>query len=592
MLRTFGSLWSLTRGDRLRYVSALAAMLAASCLLYLVPLVPVAVIDGLLAPQAEPSWLVQWTLSAMGGPQQVARHPWLPALAILALTSAAGVFTYLRSRWSADASERIVRRLRDTLYDHLQRLPCSYFDRAETGDLLQRATSDVETVRVFLNNQAVEIGRATLMLLVPLPLLLATDVRMTGVALLLMPVITSFSTLFFLRMRSAFEAMDEAESRMTTTLQENLTGIRVVRAFARQSFEIARFAERNATHRALDLENYRLMAVFWSASDLLAFTQQILVVGAGIWWMQRGELAVGEFFYFLTSVGMFMFPLRQMGRILADLGKATVAVGRIREILDQPTEDSPAEPLSLPEPTLLTAQERGRIELDSVSFSYGSGPLVLDRVSLTIEPRTTVAFVGPSGSGKSTLLALLLRLYEPAAGSIRLDGLDLRELDRRTLRRKIGIVMQQPFLFSKSIAENLLLGRADATTAELEAAAQAACVHDTIARFEQGYATEVGERGVMLSGGQRQRLALARALLQEPEVLMLDDALSAVDTRTERAILEQLERRRGRQTLILVAHRLSTVAAADRIFLLEGGRVRELDRKTPIHLPHAPGAHG
>jgi ATP-binding cassette subfamily B protein len=590
MLRTLGSLWSLTRGDRLRYVSALAAMLAASCLLYLVPLVPVAVIDGLLAPASEPSRLVGWTLQAMGGSAQVARHPWLPALAILSLTVVAGACTYLRSRWAADASERIVRRLRETLYDHLQRLPCSYFDRAETGDLLQRATSDVETLRVFLNTQAVEIGRATLMLLVPLPLLLATDVRMTVVAMLLMPVITSFSTLFFLRMRKAFEAMDEAEGRMTTTLQENLTGIRVVRAFARQSFEIERFAERNATHRALDMENYRLMAVFWSASDLLAFTQQILVVGAGIWWMQRGELAVGEFFYFLTSVGMFMFPLRQMGRILADLGKATVAVGRIREILDEPTEDATREPLSLPEPTLLSPRDRGRIEFDSVSFSYGKGPLVLDRVSFTIEPRTTVAFVGQSGAGKSTLLALLLRLYEPTSGTIRLDGIDLRELDRRTLRRKLGIVMQQPFLFSKTIAGNLRLGQAEATDSELEQAARAACVHDTIARFEQGYGTEVGERGVMLSGGQRQRLALARALLQEPEVLLLDDALSAVDTRTERAILEQLERRRGRQTLILVAHRPSTVAAADRIFLLEGGRVRELDRQT--HSTTLWGAHG
>jgi ATP-binding cassette subfamily B protein len=287
---------------------------------------------------------------------------------------------------------------------------------------------------------------------------------------------------------------------------------------------------------------------------------------------------------------MFMFPLRQMGRILADLGKATVAVGRIREILDEPTEDATREPLSLPEPTLLSPRDRGRIEFDSVSFSYGTGPLVLDRVSFTIEPRTTVAFVGQSGAGKSTLLALLLRLYEPTSGTIRLDGIDLRELDRRTLRRKLGIVMQQPFLFSKTIAGNLRLGQAEATDSELEQAARAACVHDTIARFEQGYGTEVGERGVMLSGGQRQRLALARALLQEPEVLLLDDALSAVDTRTERAILEQLERRRGRQTLILVAHRPSTVAAADRIFLLEGGRVRELDRQT--HSTTLWGAHG
>ena len=568
MLQSVRAVWLLMGASRAQYVLAIMAMVVTTGFLYLIPLIPQAVIDGVLVPSETASrpW-VAWPLQALGGADFVAKNLWVPGIAIVVLSSIAGVGTYLRARWSASASESIVRNLRGRLYDHLQRLTCSFYDTARTGDLIQRCTSDVETIRMFLREHVVEIARALIMFFVPLPVMISIDARMTGVAVLLLPVIVAFSALFFMRVRSQFEAADEAEGEMTTTIQENLTGIRVVRAFGRQDHEESRFAERNGAYRQLDNRLYRLLATFWSVSDLLTFVQHVLVVGAGVYWVSRGELTVGTFFYFLTAVGMFMYPLRSMGRILSDLGKATVSMGRLREILEEPVEDAPSLPESL-------AQPQGEITFEGVTFRYrDDAPPALDSLSLTIPACSTVALMGPSGSGKSTIVNLLLRLYDPEAGVVRFDGHDVRTLDRDALRNQLAVVMQQPFLFSKTVAENLRFARSDAEHDDLVTAAHMADVHDTIDRFDEGYETMVGERGVTLSGGQRQRVALARALLQRPSVLVLDDALSAVDTATETAILDRLRERRGRQTTLLIAHRVSTLALADHIVVLDEGKV-------------------
>jgi len=585
-------LWVFMKGQRLKYFGAIAAMLLATLILYVVPLVAAATIDHVIQakPLRAPEWL-QELVARMGGRASMARNLWLSAGAIVVLTALSGVFNYLKGRWSAQASETIARRLRDRLYEHLQNLPCEYHDRTDTGDLVQRCTSDVETVRSFLAVQVVEIARAILMLLTVLPFMLSMSVRLTLLAMVLFPLIVGFSFVFISRVTSAFKLSDEAEGKVTNVLQENLTGIRVVRSFARQEFECGKFAAVNSQYRDTTIRLIDLMAWYWSASDYTCHLQAALVLVLGGYWVMQGSADVGVLFAFVAYEAMLLWPIRQMGRLLTELGKATVSMGRLREILHHPAEDGrpapearlelpasaadlgPQEPVA-PSPAngeLAALQFQGAISVRDVYFSFDGKHPVLQGVTFDVPAGATVAILGPSGSGKSTLMHLLLRLYPYEQGSITIDGRELREMDRRYVRGQMGVVLQEPFLYSKTLRENIRLWPMEDSM--VESAASAAAIHQSILSFEKGYDTLVGERGVTLSGGQRQRVALARALLKDPPILILDDALSAVDVQTESAILSALHDRRGRRTTLVIAHRLSTLMQADCILVLEHGRI-------------------
>ena len=390
---------------------------------------------------------------------------------------------------------------------------------------------------------------------------------MALISIVLFPVILAFAFAFFGRVQSLFLKTDEAEGEMTSVLQENLTGIRVVRAFARQEFESDKFAVANARFRDTNERLIRMLATYWSVSDLLCFAQIGLTLAVGAWWLLEGRLTVGTLFAFLTYQQMVMWPVRHLGRVLTDTGKALVALGRIGEILGVAEEDAADETSPVP-----AERARGDLVVENLTFRFGDD-VVLDDVSFRLEEGATIALVGPPGSGKSTLIHLLLRLYDYEEGSIRLDGRELTSLDRTWARAQVGAVLQEPFLYSKTIGANVKLGRTEADLEEVVEAATAADIHGSISGFESGYDTLVGERGVTLSGGQRQRLSIARALLKDPPILVLDDALSAVDTRTEARILEALRARRGRHGTIIISHRLSSVAHADRILVLEEGRI-------------------
>jgi ATP-binding cassette subfamily B protein len=547
------------------YAAAILGMGLASLMRYGVPLVMKVTVDSVLkgSDTAGDSWPGR-LFSALLVRDDTLRSLQLAAAAVLGLTVLSGLFGFLRDRWAAIASEAAVRRLRERLYDRLQRARCDFHDRMDTGDLVQRCTSDVDTVHLFLTRQVVEVGQAFVLILVVLPLMIGLSVPMTVVSMLLVPVIIVFSIVFFTRIGGAFQVSDEAEGRMTARLQENLTGARVVKAFARQDFERARFGRKNADFRDKEYRLIRLLSIYWSGSDLLCFAQRGLVLFVGGFWALRGELQVGTLIAFFAYADMFLWPVRRMGRTLTDLGKALVSLGRLKDILDEPPE-----PAAQHAPDLEVA---GRITFADVHFAHGRLD-VLRGVSFEAEPGRTLAIMGPSGAGKSTVINLLLRLYDYDRGCIRLDGRELRELDRRAVRRRIGAVLQEPFLYSKTLRDNIRLGQHGATDREVTAAARAANVHESIERFEHGYDTLVGERGVTLSGGQRQRVALARAILRDPPILVLDDALSAVDTRTERMILDALKSRRGRHTTLVITHRMSTAAQADRVIVLEHGRV-------------------
>jgi len=587
MTNGFRAIWDLTAGSRRRFAAGVACLVGSASCLYLVPLVPQVVFDGVIGDVAKAPAMTQALVAWAGGPERLAGRLWIPGLAMVALTACAGLFLHLRTRFASGAAEDIARRLRDRLYDHLQRLPCRTLDGRESGDVIQRCTSDVDTLRNFLSGQVTEICRALLMLVVPIPLMAALDPRMTAVSVLLVPAIVAFGLVFFKRMRPIFLRKEEAEGRMTAVITENLTGIRVVRSFARQEFEIGKFDAASGRFRDEDMRLFSLFATFWSVSDLLCFLQQIAVVALGAWLLAGGSLEVGVFYYFLTVVTMFIWPVRMLGRLLAELGKATIAASRIRELLDLPEEYAADEPRV---PPATRADGGVEIVFDRVSFSHGA-TRVLDEVSFRVPAGATLGLVGPSGSGKSTIVALLLRMYEPDEGTIRLDGRDLRTIPRAEARSMVASVLQQPFLYSRPIRENILIaagsrGEGDAGLLE---ATQVAHVHEAIAAFPEGYATVVGERGMTLSGGQRQRVAIARALVREPRILVLDDALSAVDTDTESSILGAFRRRDGHHTTIIVAHRLSSLLHADLIVTLDRGRVTQCG--THATLRDAPGLY-
>ena len=558
------SLWVITRGQRTRYSLALIAMGMASVFTIVAPLVGMYALDVVVYQDFSLGTNVLVSLTReLSGSDSFTWYLWLSAAAGVVLTLLAGVFSFLKSRWAAIASEALAQRLRDELFGHLHRLPAAFFDNADSGDLVQRCTSDVETIRVFLQAHVVEIGRAVLLLFAMLPVLFWRDYRLAWLSICLMPLLGAGAFVFFRRIKTLFEITDASEGVLTAVLKENLTGIRVVRAFARHGFERDRFSGRNTAFRDNYYRLNKVMAIYWCASDFIATCQIGIVLIAGGVFLVEGSLTVGELFVFISQVSMVIWPIRHLGRVLTDSGKAVVALGRVDHILNSPEESV--------EPTPATGRGRGAITVTNLDFSYPNGQSILRNMSLSVAPGETVALVGPPGCGKTTFIRVLLRFYPYQRGQIKIDDLEINETDREWIRTQIGVVLQDPFLYAQTIDSNLRVGRPAAPHEDLLQASQDASLHESISKFANGYDTMVGERGVTLSGGQRQRVALARALLKDPPILVLDDSLSAVDTDTEHRILTALEQRRGRRTTLIVAHRLTTVRNADRILVMDNG---------------------
>lgn len=567
----FQLIWKLLKEERVRYSLATLALLVATLFEFMVPLVGSATIDYVLDPNYEKSNpLLEWLMTTLGGTGNVAANLWIPALAMFLFAVCSGIFNHFQKRFAARASDGICKRAKDRLYDHIQKLSNRYLDGAQTGDLVQRCTSDIETMRLFLAAHVVEIGRSIILIAAVIPVMLALNPLLTLVSTFLIPIIIIFGYFYFKKVKAVFKEVDEAEGRLTSVAQENITGIRVVRAFGRHQFEIEKFAQPNQEYRDKSIRLTGLMARFWAPSDMLSLTQIGLALVVGSYMAAKGTTTVGTLFAFLALLNLVLWPVRMIGRILTDLGKTVVSISRIDEILSEPTETNKDEVRIHPANPVL-----GQIEIRDVSFRHTSESQTIDQVSVSIDSGETLAILGPSGSGKSTLLHLLLRFYDCDEGSIFLDGMAIRDLDRKYLRQQFGVVLQEPFLFSRSIEENIRFGGDASETNEVISAAKLASIHETIVGFADGYDTEIGERGITLSGGQRQRVALSRALLSDPPILLLDDALSAVDNDTEKAVIEALERRRKNRTTIIIAHRLSTLAHADRVIVMEKGRITQ-----------------
>lgn len=576
MLSLIGQNWT-------HFLWALIATIMMVIIGFLTPLLLSEIVDSILGsePFTMPDFLMN-PISALGGRDFLRQNLWIPALALILMNVVNGVFTFIKGRSSAIASENIARKLRNDLYRHLQHLPFAYHVKAQAGELIQRCTSDVDTIRRFLAVQVMEVVNTVLMVVIAMSILLPRSVPITLYSLILVPPLFCFATWFFKMVHKFFEVADEADGVLNAVLQENLSGVRVVRAFGQQEREVEKFDRVNNDLRKKNLRLNELLAIYWGGGDAISMTQTLLTLVVCIIYACNGWITVGTLIVFTSTLGMLLFPIRQLGRTLSDAGKAMVSMKRVQAILHEEAEQD--------EPNALKPDLHGDIVFDHVSFAYPDDNVpVLRDVSFTIPAGKTAAVLGGTGSGKSTMMYLLQRLYAPTSGKITIGGVDIQQIDRKYLRAHVGLILQEPFLYSKSIRENVGITAPEQEAERIEHAADIASASGFIAKADKGWETVVGERGVTLSGGQKQRIAIARTLLKDNNILIFDDSLSAVDTETDAQIRAALRHEQKDVTTLIISHRVTTLSQADLILVLENGQITQ--QGTHAELCSQPGLY-
>lgn len=559
------SIFKFMKGSKFIYVLSILSIILATFFTILGPLLIRFTIDSIIGNVPIDKEIPLKFVNFLGGRDYLKNNIWIIGLILIGLTALRGLFLYLKNTLSSKAAENTAKNIREKMYDHIQRLPYEYHVNADTGDLIQRCSSDVDTIRRFLAVQLVEIGGAIFTLVSVSYVMFNLNVKLSFVSMALIPFIFIFAFVFFTKIKKVFLQVDESEGELSTVLQENLTGIRVVKAFARQDFEIKKFDEKNKNFRDSIYKLTRLMAWYWSISDFICMFQIGAVVVIGSMLAAKGELSLGTLTVFITYEGMLLWPVRQMGRILTDMGKSIVAVTRIEEILHEPIEIAEE---NHEKPTIY-----GNVSFKDVYFEYENGKPILNGISFDVDVGETIAILGPTGSGKSSLVHLLPRLYDYNMGSIKIDGIELKDIDKKWIRKNVGLVLQEPFLFAKTVKDNIKIANSKIEDRKVYEAAEIASIHEDILSFDKGYDTPVGERGVSLSGGQKQRIAIARTIINECPIVVFDDSLSAVDTETDVAIREALNNRKNKSTTFIISHRISTVKEADKIIVLDKGRI-------------------
>ena len=555
-----------------RYFALSAVMTFAVAMLDFVnPKIIGYTVDALIgqAPGASDS-LTGRLLERLGGAAFVTTRLGLVALLVVAVALCGALARYLFRLFNAMGAETLLRQMRDRLFEQILRLPCAWYAGQQTGDIIQRCTSDVETVKGFVAERLTSLLRISVMLVMALYYMRLIHGGLTLAAFAFIPVIVGYSFIFHRRIGSAFAEVDIQEGKLSAIAQENLTGVRVVRAFGRELHERRRFEAQNQRYTNMWVRLMKILTLYWCTSDMVSGLQILAVVALGAVYCVRGQLSAGSYVAFVSYNAMLTWPVRELGRVIADMSKAGISIDRIRMIMNaEPERDIPGA---------LKPPIDGDIRFEHVSFRYGDGGRrVLDDVSFSIGKGETVGILGGTGSGKSTLVQLLDRLYElpEDGGRITIGGVDIARMETGWLRKNIGLVLQEPFLFSRTIGDNLRVARPDATMAEAREAARIAQVDEAVERFAAGYDTFVGERGVTLSGGQKQRVAIAQTLIRNTPIMIFDDSLSAVDAQTDARIRRALIEHTSGTTVILIAHRVTTLMGADRVIVLDRGRVVE-----------------
>ena len=564
---------SFLDGSKRWFLAAILSTVGLALTNMLTPQIVRVTVDSVLGsePFDLPPFLAD-LLNRLGGAEVLREKLWVIGIVIVGIAVFGFAFFYGSRVFNTKAAETLVKTMRDKVFRHLLALPDDWYGKNRTGDIIQRCTSDINMVKDFLSEQLVAVFRIVVMLALSLFFMFSLHVGLTLIALAGVPVLLTTSLIFHKKVSPEFEICDENEGKLSAIVQENLTGVRVVRAFGREVYEKEKFDAQNRYYLGLWDRVNKMFCRYWSVADLIANLQIMLLVVFGAVFAIRGELSAGAYIAFLSYNGYLTWPIRQLGRVISEMSKAGVSLRRIEDILNAAPErdEDGAENV--------TTDYRGDIAFDHVSFSFDGKTPILEDVSFTVPAGKTVGILGGTGSGKSTLVRLLDRLYPlpEGSGTISVGGIDIRRLRAAELRSNIGFVLQEPYLFSRTIGENLRLAKQTASDADLRAAAHIACLDSAVEGFPSGYDTFVGERGVTLSGGQKQRAAIARTLVQDTPILIFDDSLSAVDTETDATIRARLAGREGQATTLLISHRTATLMHTDRIVVLDRGRVAEI----------------
>ncbi len=528
-------------------------------------------VDSVIADKAPdlPAFVVV-RLEAAGGVELLRSRPVLIAAAVLAVALTGAIFRYLFRYFNEVAAERFVKKMRDSLYGKIQRLPYAWHGRNSTGDIIQRCTSDVETIKVFVSEQLTSLVRVIVLIALAVSFMAGINGTMTAAASLFIPIVIGYSLFFYAKIGNAFEKADTEEGRLSAIAQENLTGIRVVRAFGRESYERERFEKQNSYYTGFWIHLMRILSLNWVTGDVMTGLQYLLVNIMGAVFCVNGRITAGEFIAFVSYNSLLIWPVRSLGRVISEMSKAGISLDRLRYIMNAEEEKNPENALRPP-------MDRD-IRFENVSFSYGDGSgEAVSEVSFKVSAGTTLGILGGTGSGKSTLMYLLERLYplEEGQGRILIGDADIAQIDQEWLRAQIGMVLQEPYLFSRTIAENIAITSGSYKDKDIRRASKTADLLETVDHFPSGFETFVGERGVTLSGGQKQRTAIAQMLIRQCPIMIFDDSLSAVDAETDARIRAALRKDTGDATVILIAHRITTIMHADQILVMDKGRIRE-----------------
>ena len=563
-------LWQFLKGAKRYFLVTVLAAGVTSLADMLQPQIIRAAVDCALGgKEGDFPAFVMNAVDSIGGFAYLGQHLWIMAGAILVIAVIQVISQYAFRVYNTKASETLVKSMRDQLFSHIERLPFSWHMKNRTGDIIQRCTSDIDTAKNFLSEQLTSVFKIVILLIFSIFFMVSMHGTLTLIALIPMPLIIGYSIHFHHKIHEGFTNCDENEGKLSAMAQENLTGVRVVRAFGQERSEMDKFTKQNDYYTSLWVKMGKIMSRFWSVSDIISGIQVMLVVIFGAYFCIHGSLTEGEYIAFISYNSMLVWPIRTLGRMISEMSKAGVSIDRVAYIMHSPLETD--------EPDATNAPMDGDICFEHVNFAYENSPELLHDINFTMKAGTTLGILGGTGSGKSTLMLLLDKLYllDENGGRITIGGTDIRKIRTEHLRKNIGMVLQEPFLFSRTIAENIGITSPEVDMEVIRSAARAAALDETITSFTLGYETMVGERGVTLSGGQKQRAAIARMLTQETPIMIFDDSLSAVDTQTDAKIRHAISEKFGKASVILISHRITTLSAADKIIVLDRGRIVE-----------------